>query len=55
MVGGIAEIFASAFYVPSEVVKTRLQLQGRFNNPYSVSGHNYRNTYHAVTDVMFLT
>ncbi len=35
---------ASIIYVPSEVVKTRLQLQGRYNNPYFASGFNYRGT-----------
>ena len=29
-------------YVPSEVLKTRLQLQGRYNNPFFNSGYNYR-------------
>lgn len=44
-------MFASAFYVPSEVLKTRLQLQGRFNNPDSLSAHNYRNTAHAFSSI----
>jgi hypothetical protein len=35
---------ASVVYVPSEVLKTRLQLQGRYNNPYTKSGYNYRGT-----------
>jgi hypothetical protein len=35
---------ASVVYVPSEVLKTRLQLQGRYNNPYFKSGYNYRGT-----------
>ncbi len=26
------------------MVKTRLQLQGRYNNPYFISGYNYRGT-----------
>ncbi|RCH87436.1 hypothetical protein CU098_004197, partial [Rhizopus stolonifer] len=38
---------ASFIYVPSEVLKTRLQLQGRYNNPHFVSGYNYQNTWHA--------
>jgi hypothetical protein len=38
---------ASVVYVPSEVLKTRLQLQGRYNNPHFVSGYNYKNTWHA--------
>jgi Mitochondrial carrier protein len=48
---GVADIFAAVLYVPSEVIKTRMQLQGRFNNPYSVSGHNYRNSLLAFKDV----
>jgi hypothetical protein len=31
-------------YVPSEVLKTRLQLQGRYNNPHFHSGYNYKGT-----------
>lgn len=30
--------------MPSEVLKTRLQLQGRYNNPFFNSGYNYRST-----------
>ena len=33
--------------MPSEVLKTRLQLQGRYNNPYFNSGYNYRSTWDA--------
>ena len=40
--GFIADFAASFIYVPSEVLKTRLQLQGRFNNPFFHSGYNYR-------------
>jgi hypothetical protein len=36
--GGIGDIFAAIIYVPSEVIKTRLQLQGIYNNPHSLSG-----------------
>jgi hypothetical protein len=32
--GFIADLAASPLYVPTEVLKTRLQLQGRYNNPY---------------------
>lgn len=39
-------------YVPSEVVKTRLQLQGRYNNPYFTSGYNYRGTTDAVRTIV---
>jgi len=42
--GFIGDLFASFVYVPSEVLKTRLQLQGRYNNPYFKSGYNYRGT-----------
>ena len=46
--GLIADIAASPLYVPSEVLKTRLQLQGRYNNPFFNSGYNYRSTLNAV-------
>ena len=39
---------ASVIYVPSEVLKTRLQLQGKYNNPYTTSGFNYRSTWDAM-------
>ena len=42
--GFIADLAASVVYVPSEVLKTRLQLQGRYNNPFFTSGYNYRGT-----------
>ena len=38
-------------YVPSEVLKTRLQLQGRYNNPYFNSGYNYRSTWDAAKNI----
>jgi len=38
--------------VPSEVVKTRLQLQGRYNNPYFNSGYNYKGTVDAVRTII---
>lgn len=44
MAGFIADLAASIIYVPSEVLKTRLQLQGRYNNPFFKSGYNYRST-----------
>ncbi|KAJ3278846.1 hypothetical protein HK104_001974 [Borealophlyctis nickersoniae] len=47
--GGLGDTAASIFYVPSEVIKTRMQLQGRFNNPHSVSTHNYKSTWDALT------
>lgn len=49
--GGLADVAASLLYVPSEVLKTRLQLQGRYNNPHSLSAHNYKNTYDAITSI----
>lgn len=42
--GFFADLTASFVYVPSEVLKTRLQLQGRYNNPFFKSGYNYRST-----------
>lgn len=42
--GFFADLAASIVYVPSEVLKTRLQLQGRYNNPFFHSGYNYRGT-----------
>ncbi|MCJ1467346.1 hypothetical protein MMC07_005970 [Pseudocyphellaria aurata] len=45
--GFFADLAASVVYVPSEVLKTRLQLQGRHNNPFFSSGYNYRSTMHA--------
>lgn len=45
--GLVADGVASPLYVPSEVLKTRLQLQGRFNNPYFQCGYNYKSTWNA--------
>ncbi|KAF2842608.1 mitochondrial carrier [Patellaria atrata CBS 101060] len=50
--GFIADLVASPLYVPSEVLKTRLQLQGRYNNPHFDSGYNYRSTYHAARTIV---
>lgn len=36
-----------------QVLKTRLQLQGRYNNPYFKSGYNYRGTIDATRTVRF--
>jgi hypothetical protein len=44
----LGDLAAAPSYVPSEVLKTRLQLQGRYNNPYFNSGYNYRSTTDAV-------
>lgn len=47
--GILGDLALSVFYVPSEVLKTRLQLQGRYNNPYTQGcGYNYRNLRDAV-------
>lgn len=40
--GFIGDLASSIFYVPTEVMKARLQLQGRFNNPFFKSGYNYK-------------
>lgn len=45
--GSLGDLAGSIIYVPSEVLKTRLQLQGKYNNPHFVSGYNYKNTWHA--------
>ncbi|KAF9973822.1 hypothetical protein BGZ73_002932 [Actinomortierella ambigua] len=46
--GSLGDLCASFIYVPSEVLKTRMQLQGRYNNPSFISGYNYKNTWHAL-------
>ncbi|OAL72463.1 hypothetical protein A7D00_3465 [Trichophyton violaceum] len=50
--GFIADFAASFIYVPSEVLKTRLQLQGRYNNPFFKSGYNYRSTADAFRTIL---
>ncbi|KKA29631.1 hypothetical protein TD95_000678 [Thielaviopsis punctulata] len=50
--GFIGDLAASIVYVPSEVLKTRLQLQGRYNNPYFNSGYNYRGTIDAARTIV---
>src|SRR4051812_21963480 len=50
--GLIADLAAAPVYVPSEVLKTRLQLQGRFNNPHFDSGYNYRGTLNAMRTIV---
>jgi hypothetical protein len=50
--GVVADLVASPVYVPSEVLKTRLQLQGRFDNPHFASGYNYRGTWHALRSIV---
>ncbi|EEB07398.1 ATP-Mg/Pi carrier protein [Schizosaccharomyces japonicus yFS275] len=49
--GFIADVAASFVYVPSEVLKTRLQLQGRYNNPYFKSNYNYRSLVDAIKQI----
>lgn len=50
--GTIGDLALSVFYVPSEVLKTRLQLQGRYNNPYTKGcGYNYRGLRDAVKSI----
>ncbi|KAG6009119.1 hypothetical protein E4U21_003188 [Claviceps maximensis] len=50
--GFIGDLAASVVYVPSEVLKTRLQLQGRYNNPHFQSGYNYRGTVDAARTIV---
>ncbi|KAI9830592.1 MAG: hypothetical protein M1826_004618 [Phylliscum demangeonii] len=50
--GLVADLAASVVYVPSEVLKTRLQLQGRYNNPFFKSGYNYRSSFDAVRTII---
>ncbi|KAL9119796.1 MAG: hypothetical protein Q9187_003650 [Circinaria calcarea] len=53
LAGGFLADFAASFvYVPSEVLKTRLQLQGRYNNPFFQSGYNYRSTLDAARTIV---
>lgn len=50
--GVLGDLASSVFYVPSEVLKTRLQLQGRYNNPYTKGcGYNYKGLTNAVTSI----
>lgn len=50
--GFLGDFASSIVYVPSEVLKTRLQLQGRYNNPYFDSGYNYKNLRHAINTII---
>lgn len=50
--GFLGDLAASIVYVPSEVLKTRLQLQGRYNNPYFRSGYNYKGTMDAARTIV---
>lgn len=49
--GLLGDLAASIIYVPSEVLKARLQLQGRYNNRYFKSGYNYKGSWNALTTV----
>ena len=51
-IGFLGDLAASVVYVPSEVLKTRLQLQGRYNNPHFRSGYNYRGTVDAARTII---
>ncbi|GAB1318866.1 Mitochondrial carrier [Madurella fahalii] len=50
--GFIGDFVACSVYVPSEVLKTRLQLQGQYNNPYFNSGYNYKGAADAVRTIV---
>ncbi|KAK9470019.1 mitochondrial carrier domain-containing protein [Dipodascopsis tothii] len=50
--GFLGDLAASVIYVPSEVLKARLQLQGRHNNPHYTSGYNYRGTWDALVTIV---
>ncbi|AET40368.1 Mme1p Ecym_5632 [Eremothecium cymbalariae DBVPG len=50
--GFLGDLVSSVVYVPSEVLKTRLQLQGRYNNAHFNSGYNYRHLRHAVFTIV---
>lgn len=50
--GWLADLVASPLYVPTEVLKTRLQLQGRYNNPHFQSGYNYKSTWNALKTII---
>ncbi|CEP61497.1 Mme1p LALA0_S03e04170g [Lachancea lanzarotensis] len=46
------DLVSSVVYVPSEVLKTRLQLQGRYGNPHFNSGYNYVNLRNAAATIV---
>lgn len=50
--GVFGDLASSVFYVPSEVLKTRLQLQGSYNNPHSGSQYNYRGLGDAIKTIL---
>ncbi|KXS19561.1 mitochondrial carrier [Gonapodya prolifera JEL478] len=49
--GGLGDFVSSIVYVPSEVLKTRFQLQGRYSNPHSISQFNYQNYPDAIRSI----
>lgn len=50
--GVLGDMASSVFYVPSEVLKTRLQLQGKYNNPFTKEcGYNYRGLIDAINTI----
>ncbi|CAL9730542.1 mitochondrial magnesium exporter 1 [Monosporozyma unispora] len=50
--GFIGDFVSSVVYVPSEVLKSRLQLQGRYNNGHFYSGYNYKNLRDAIRTIV---
>jgi hypothetical protein len=50
--GFLGDLISSVIYVPSEVLKTRMQLQGRYNNPFFTSGYNYRGMVDATKSIV---
>lgn len=50
--GFTGDFVSSIVYVPSEVLKSRLQLQGRFNNGHFYSGYNYHNLRDAIRTIV---
>lgn len=50
--GFLGDLMTSFVYVPLEVLKTRMQLQGRYNNPHFKSAYNYKGLVDAVTTIL---
>ncbi|CCF56781.1 hypothetical protein KAFR_0B04850 [Kazachstania africana CBS 2517] len=50
--GLLGDFVSSFIYVPSEVLKTRLQLQGKYNNAFSQSNYNYKNLSNAIHHII---
>lgn len=49
--GFMGDLTTSVLFVPSEVLKTRFQLQGRYNNPYFQCEYNYKNLRDGITSI----